>query len=208
MTRYADVLDDLRAAYDGGAAARDRRPPVPWKQAERAAFLARLQAEGGRRLLEVGAGTGQDSLFFQQHGLEVVCVDLSAEMVRRCRDKGLTAHQMDFLHLNFPAASFDAAYAFNCLLHVPNADLPAVLTAIRHVVVPGGLFYVGVYGGEGREGPLPDDPHVPPRFFSQRTDEQLLAFARAAFDVVEFRVLTPDTHWRFQSLTLRRPGPG
>jgi SAM-dependent methyltransferase len=82
---------------------------------------------------------------------------------------------MDFLHLDFPPGSFDAVFAMNCLLHVPNHDLPAVLESIRGVLRPGGLFFVGVYGGdESAEGPIDDDRHVPPRFFSWRTDEQLL----------------------------------
>ena len=68
-------------------------------------------------------------------------------MVERCRAKGIEAHVMDFLHLDFPAGSFDAVFAMNCLLHVPNQDLPAVLAAVRSIR-PGGLFFVGVYGGD------------------------------------------------------------
>jgi SAM-dependent methyltransferase len=81
--RYHDILGNLRAAYDGGAEERDRRKKQPWKVAERAGFLERLAQ--GARLLEVGAGTGQDSLFFIAHGLEVVATDLSPVMVERCR---------------------------------------------------------------------------------------------------------------------------
>ena len=97
----------------------------------------------------------------------------------------------------------------NCLLHVPNHDLSAVLAAVRAVLRPGGLFFVGVYGGnESAEGPIGDDEHVPPRFFSWRTDEQLLGFAtNARFDVVDFHSVDTGRGYRFQSLTLRRPGP-
>jgi SAM-dependent methyltransferase len=116
---------------------------------------------------------------------------------------------MDFLHLDFPAGSFDAVFAMNCLLHVPNADLPAVLAAIRAVLRPGGLFFLGVYGAnESAEGPLERDEHVPSRFFSWRTDEQLLGFATAWFDVVDFHAVHPGRDHRFQSLTLRRPDHG
>jgi len=95
----------------------------------------------------------------------------------------------------------------NCLLHVPNHDLPAVLAAIRTVLRPGGLFFVGVYGAnESAEGPKSDDEHGPLRFFSWRTDEQLLGFAAAWFDVVDFHSVGVGRGHRFQSLTLRRPG--
>lgn len=203
-SRYEDVVGPLRVAYDAGAERRDGMAKAPWKLAERSAFLDRLQESGCRRLLELGAGTGQDSVFFQRSGLSVVAVDLSPVMVERCRQKGVDAHVRDFLHLDFPPESFDAAYALNCLLHVPNRDLPAVLVAIRTVLKPGGLLYVGVYGSaEGAEGPLADDQHDPPRFFSWRTDEEIQRFASEVFDVVDFHALTagPD---RFQSLTLRR----
>ena len=76
--------------------------PEPWKLDQRAAFLERLEAEGGGSLLEIGAGVGRDSLFFQNNCLEVTATDLSPEMVRFCREKGLNAHVMDFWKLDFP----------------------------------------------------------------------------------------------------------
>jgi SAM-dependent methyltransferase len=98
--RYDDITKKLVAAYDGGVQRRDRAGKAPRKVAERAAFLDRLP--GGARLLEVGAGTGTDSLFFQEHGLDVVAADLSPAMVASCREKGIDARVMDFLHLDFP----------------------------------------------------------------------------------------------------------
>jgi SAM-dependent methyltransferase len=217
--RYDDILGPLRKAYDARADWRDGRPKEPWKLAERKAFRDRLAT--GARVLEIGAGTGQDSAFFKEEGFEVVATDLSPAMVEHCRSKGVEAHVMDFLHLSFPAGSFDAAYAMNCLLHVPNRDLPAVLEAVRVVLRPGGLFFVGVYGASERagstvstEGLVADDGYDPPRFFSWRSDEQLLGFATASFEVVDFHpiVIGEDDgdgeEYRFQSLTLRRPALG
>lgn len=203
--RYRDVTESLRTAYDGAVEHRDRTEKAPWKITERAAFLRRLQGESCRRLLEIGAGTGQDSAFFAEHGLQVVATDLSPEMVARCREKGLDARVMDFLHLDFPAGSFDAVYALNCLLHVPNADLPTVLEVIASLLRPGGLFFLGVHGrDQAEEGPFEDGIHHPPRFFSWRTDEQIQKFARRCFDIVDFHVVGVG-QLHFQSLTLRRP---
>jgi SAM-dependent methyltransferase len=204
---YQQVRDDLRRAYDGAADRRDRQGKQPWKLAERAAFLRRLRQANCTRLLEIGAGTGQDSVFFASHGLDVVATDISAAMVTRCRDKGLDARVMDFSQLDFPAESFDAVYAMNCLLHVPNAELPAVLISIARVLGPGGLFFLGVYGGgeETQEGSAEWDDHVPARFFSWRTDDQIVRFARESFDLIDFHIAQAGTQHRFQSLTLRRP---
>ncbi|WP_155370104.1 class I SAM-dependent methyltransferase [Catellatospora vulcania] len=203
--RYSDVLAGLRQAYDGGAAERDTFDKEPWKVAERAEFEARLRAEGRRRLLEIGAGTGQDSRHFMDAGYEVVAVDLSPEMVARCRAKGVDARVAHFLDLGLPAESVDAVYAMNCLLHVPDADLAEVLDGIRRVLVPGGLCYVGVWGGHHREGVLDTDQHEPKRFFAWRTDEVLLAYARRFFEVEDFHVV-PVGEFRFQSLTMRLAG--
>jgi SAM-dependent methyltransferase len=106
---------------------------------------------------------------------------MSADMVSYCRAKGLDAHVMDFSRPDAGLGPFDVLYAMNCLLHVPNAEMRRVLESLRSLLRPGGLFFLGVYGGSGEEGPLADDEHVVP--------------------------LRPDG-FRFQSLTLRRPPLG
>lgn len=70
---YDETLDRLRTAYDHGAATRNNRPKQEWKIVERDAFADRIGP--GARLLEIGAGTGQDSLYFQERGNSVVAVD-------------------------------------------------------------------------------------------------------------------------------------
>jgi SAM-dependent methyltransferase len=196
------VSRDLLAAYDSSAEARCSSEKAPWQLRERQIFLARLQNAGVRSLCEIGAGAGHDSQYFSDNGLAVVATDLSPQMVAMCQRRGIDAHVMDVLDLDLPAAPFDAAYAMNSLLHVPNADLPAALAAIRKSLKSGALFYLGVYGGsEPFEGVLTSDWHVPPRFFSFRTDSQLLAEVTQLFHVEDFHVVEEDRY--FQALTLR-----
>ena len=202
--RYDDVLPDLRASYDGAAQERDGLTKQQFKLDERAAFLDRLQVAEARSLLEIGAGTGQDSVFFRDAGLDVTAVDLSPEMVRKCQDKGLSAAVRDVQNLKFPDESFDAVYTLNCLLHVPNADLPEALSAIRAVLRPGGLIFVGLWGGESAEGVLAEDQHEPKRFFSFRSDEELLGHLSRSFEVLDFHTVGSGRHY-FQSTTLVRP---
>src|SRR5688500_1070680 len=98
---YHTILDSLRESYNRTAQERDHDNVQPWKVEERQHFLALLQEENKRHLLEIGAGPGRDSKFFQENGLNVICTDLSPEMVERCRAKGLTVYTMDFLNLRF-----------------------------------------------------------------------------------------------------------
>ena len=199
---HQTVATDLRAAYDGSAEARSSSERAPWQLQERDAFLARLQYEGRRSLFEVGAGAGHDSRYFADNGLTVLATDLSPQMVAMCQRRGLEAHVMDVLHLELPAGAFEAAYAMNSLLHVPNSDLADALAAIRRPLKSGALFYLGLYGGpEPFEGVLSSDRHIPPRFFSFRTDSQLLAQVEPLFAVEDFHIIEDDGY--FQALTLR-----
>jgi SAM-dependent methyltransferase len=93
--RYDEVLDPLRKAYDARAAWRDGQGKEPWKLTGRQAFRERLAP--GARLLEIGAGTGQDSAYFQAEGFAVVAADLSPVMVEHCgyRFQSLTLRRPD-----------------------------------------------------------------------------------------------------------------
>lgn len=182
---YEQVKADLRAAYDADAPARERMDDTEWKQAERARFLAHLREAGAQNLLEIGAGHGVSGRFFAESGLAVTCTDLSPELVARCRAKGLDARVMDFSRLDFPDGAFDAVFGMNCLLHVPKAELPGVLTGIDRVLAPGGLFYWGQYGGQDFEGVWGADSYEPKRYFSFFTAEAVEAVAKDHFGLLE-----------------------
>jgi SAM-dependent methyltransferase len=203
---YDRIIEDLRQSYDRMAEERDRRPITAWKIAERQRFLTLLQEEDKRSLLEVGAGTGAHSQFFQQNGLEVTSTDLSPRNVELCRRKGLSAHVMDFLNLDFPNCSFDAVFALNCLIHVPQDDLPRVLWALRAPLRFGGLAYLGSYGSKSQAGVWPGDHYRPKRFFSFLSDEQIKEVTTRFFELVAFKriPLEEEPQFHFQSLILRR----
>jgi hypothetical protein len=75
---------------------------------------------------------------------------------------------------------------------------------VHALLRPGGLFFLGVYGGDGSEGVVEWDRHDPPRFFSWRTDDQLLAVVAGHFEVVDFHRVPLEADRWFQSLTLSR----
>jgi SAM-dependent methyltransferase len=204
---YDEVLAHNLLAYGGRVEERAGAGiDEPWRLAEHEAFLGRMQAEGRRTLLEIGAGTGRSGVWFAQRGIDVLCTDASPAMVEHCRSLGLRAEVQDFLSLAVETP-VEAVFSFNNLLHVPLADLPPVLGSVERCLEPGGLFFWGQYGGIRKEGPMDSDPYEPKRFFSSQTDDELLATASARFDIVDFRRV--DLGWTdgagFQALTLRRP---
>lgn len=200
--------NSLRTSYEKKAEARDRKQISPWKQKERQSFLDLLNAEGCHTLLELGSGPGRDGLFFQKNGLDVTCTDLTPEMIKHCRQKGLKAQVVDMADLPFAPASFDAVYAMNSLLHLRKRELPTALYGIRRVLVKNGLFYMGVWGGWNFEGILEDDSYRPKRFFSFFDDDLLQETLSDWFDIVSFKSM-PIPHsgkdYQYQSLIARTP---
>jgi SAM-dependent methyltransferase len=204
---YQDVVKRLQASYDASAAERDQGEVSAWKVREREVFLELLRERGAKTLLELGSGPGRDGIFFQEQGLGVTCTDLSPAMVAHCREKGLEAHVMDFLGLDL-GRTFDAVYALNSLLHVPKADLPAVLERVRKHLNPGGLFYFGVYGGLDFEGIWTEDKHEPKRFFAYYRDHELLERVMSHFELLYFRrvhVQERNADFHFQSMVWQYP---
>lgn len=205
---YQEVTAALRAAYDKNAGERDRRAAAGWKTLERQSFLELLNKEGKASFLEIGGGPGRDSLFFFENGLQVTCTDLSPEMIRLCRAKGLDAHVMDFLNLEFADGSFDAVFAMNCLMHVPEEDIDQVLSEIRRVMKPGGCFFYGVYGGISHSGLWEQDGYRPRRYFALYPDDQIKAIASRQFILRDFRRIelpeSSETGIHFQRLILQK----
>jgi ubiquinone/menaquinone biosynthesis C-methylase UbiE len=101
----------------------------------------------GARVLDVGCGTGVPTAgMMVESGLDVVGIDVSAEMLRIARSNVPTARfvAMDVQELDASLGDFDAAVAFFSLLMLRRSDIPDVLSRIRAVVRPQGYFAVGM----------------------------------------------------------------
>ena len=149
----------------------------------------------------MGAGTGQDSVFFAGEGLDVTAVDLSPAMIERVRAKGLRGlRAVTCANWGSPQASFDAVYAFNSLLHVPNGDLADSAAAVRAVLTPGGLSsWASTAAPRPRRGSRTtagSSPSAPTTTSS--------TYAKEQFDILDFHAVH-EKGLRFQSLTLVKP---
>jgi 2-polyprenyl-3-methyl-5-hydroxy-6-metoxy-1,4-benzoquinol methylase len=110
------------------------------QEREIAAFLAPL---AGRRILDVGTGTGRAAIALAKRGALVTAVDASAEMLqvaeRRARDADtqVTFIRGDAHGLDFPDRSFDAVVCLRVLMHTPDwrASLHELCRVARDRVV-------------------------------------------------------------------------
>lgn len=80
----------------------------------------------GRRVLDVGTGTGRAALLLASAGAQVTGVDASDEMLaiarERARETGtrVTFQVGDAHHLEFASRSFDIAVSLRVLMHTPR----------------------------------------------------------------------------------------
>ncbi|ESP88487.1 class I SAM-dependent methyltransferase [Candidatus Halobonum tyrrellensis] len=131
--RVRDGYDALADAYG-----KSRDPPeAPLVES----FLADLSA--GSRLLDAGCGQGTPVLDRLPAGVAGVGVDFSVEQLRRAR--GVTDAALvrgDLTALPVADASVDAVTALHSLIHVPDAQQPAVFAEVARVTRPGARLLV------------------------------------------------------------------
>jgi len=95
-----------------------------------------LAGAPGRRLLDVGGGTGNYAVALRDEDWDVVVSDRSPDMLARAATKGLEVVEADAQSLPFADASFDAVMCV-CMLHHVD-DRPRALAEQRRVLRPGG----------------------------------------------------------------------
>ena len=102
-------------------------------------FLNYLPLTG--TIMDLGCGSGRDSLFFIKRGFKVVPVDGSQRMCDETTKLiGYKAENLTFQQLNFENY-FDGIWACASLLHISMKELPDVLNRIAKAMKPNGVLY-------------------------------------------------------------------
>lgn len=103
-------------------------------------FTEKLPA--GVRILDLGCGSGRDSLAFKEMGFDVHAIDGSSELVKYCKT---------FLGDNVSCATFedfdsylkfDGIWACASLIHVERDSLDAVILKYTKMLNENGVFYM------------------------------------------------------------------
>jgi ubiquinone/menaquinone biosynthesis C-methylase UbiE len=97
----------------------------------------------GKKVLDIGCGLGESSVYFAKKGADVVATDISPGMLKVAQ-KLAAKHNVKLQtkksysnQLDFPDESFDIVYVANLLHHV---DIDSTLKEIKRVLKKGGTF--------------------------------------------------------------------
>ena len=113
-------------------------------------FLAFLEPDA--KILDLGCGSGRDSLAFKKLGYDVTAVDGSESICKVAREKtGIEVHCLRFDEL-FYQNEFDGIWACASLLHVEKDSMRSILNKVATALKEKGILYVSYkYGNSERE---------------------------------------------------------
>ena len=113
-------------------------------------FLAELPE--GARILDVGCGSGRDTLAFKNKGYQVDAIDYSEELVKKAtRLTGIPIKLKSFYEVDDYEA-YDGIWACASLLHCERSRLAEVLEKMVQALKPNGVVYMSFkYGDSDRD---------------------------------------------------------
>lgn len=129
----------------------------------------KLVPEGGK-ILDLGCGSGRDSMNFIKLGYEVTAVDGAKKLAKRASvllGKEVIASTFEELELK---EKFHGIWACASLLHIKREDLKTVLNNLYNNLDDNGVFYMSFKYGEKE---YVDDKN---RYFNCFTDESIISF--------------------------------
>ncbi len=103
----------------------------------------------GKRVLEVGCGTGIDSIEFEDNGAIVNAVDFTdkavdhAQHLKQLLGKQFKISKASATSLPFEDSSFDLVYSYGVLHHIP--DVNKAVSEIHRVLKPTGKVWAMLY---------------------------------------------------------------
>jgi predicted TPR repeat methyltransferase len=208
------VREDVKRLIETGYDAMADRFAAWQKEIQGSTRLERVEDLLGRLpahpdILELGVGAGvRSSRLLAERG-RLTGVDLSAEQLRRARDRipQATLVHADFTELDLEPESFDAVVAVYVLNHVPREELGPLALRVARWLRPGGHFLAS-FGSSDLEGWAGEWLGVEMFFAGFPPEENRRLVEAAGLEILgdEIEVsLEPEGEARFQWLLARRP---
>ena len=102
-------------------------------------FIKLIPADGA--ILDLGCGSGRDSMYFIEEGFDVTAVDGSEALCELAKiEIGQEVHNIRFEDLEFDNV-FDGVWACASLLHVKKKDIHDIINKVSRSLVKDGVLY-------------------------------------------------------------------
>ena len=135
----------------------------------------------GENILDLGCGPGRDSEIFESIGLQSICLDISKEMIKLCKEKKLEGVVGDLENLPIQENYFDGVWASTSLLHIPKSKLKGVLESTNKLLKDGGILYISMKKGNS-EGEFFDERYdKKKRFYALYQENELKEYLSKSF---------------------------
>lgn len=169
-----------------------------------------LGAGAGRTAIDLGCGSGVDTLALLACGWFVVAVDREPTGLALLRDRvlALNAGQLQIVCASFMEASLPRAHLIHAGYSVPfcaPGDFPAVWTDIRRALAPGGIFAGQLFGiGDSWATTSPHMSfHSPGQVRDLLEGMEVLRLDEAEWDGT---ATSGPKHWHVYDILAREPG--
>ena len=148
-------------------------------------FFEKYLNKDSKRIMDLGFGSGRDSLYFKTKGYIVTSIDPTKEFCVKAKELGLndirciTAQEIDYNN------EFDGIWACASLLHVPTKELNDVFNRCYKSLKKNGIMYCsfkyGNFEGIRRE-----------RFFVDLNEELLKEYIKNTGFIIKEFLITKD----------------
>lgn len=109
-------------------------------------FIELIPADGA--ILDLGCGSGRDSMYFIEEGFDVTAIDGSKALCELAKiEIGQEVQNIMFEDLQFENV-FDGVWACASLLHVKKSEIHSIIDKISRSLVDGGILYMSVKHGD------------------------------------------------------------
>jgi SAM-dependent methyltransferase len=110
-------------------------------------FLALIPP--GAVILDLGCGAGWAAGLMQDRGFDVHALDATPEMAALAQTRLKRPVRVASFESVDEVDMYDGIWASGALLHVPKAEMPALLARLARALKPGGLLMATFKAGEG-----------------------------------------------------------
>lgn len=119
------------------------------------------------KILDLGCGSGRDSIYFKNKGFKVVSIDYSKELCKIAKEKlNLDIVCMDMRDIHY-SNEFNGIWACASLLHIEKKEILELLETCYNSLQDKGIMYLSFKQGQGER-------EIEKRFFNFYDEDTLI----------------------------------